>query len=538
MTKYKKGETETSENGEASFEVEKNSAVEDKLENNPETQIKMLITNNKTKEVSNVVVKLYHTNQSIHLQEGKRMGKDTSTSLLADHLEGHWKRNMTDNINAITDANEQLKAMVLKSGMATRARTGSGEPILHCDMCSYSSAVKHRLNMLKISTHSGKIKTIKMSASKRKSWPNKSIEIPKVAPKKLIKDVESVGKVSEPKEIPITTTFPCTKCGFVYNSENDLVCHSELKHSSAIVNKKTVQHVKEAEETKSDATSNTQEQKTKQDSIIITTEIEKKDQQEQDQKVAEEQQKEEFLDREKERLYIEAENWRKTAQYLDLDLKQALKSNEKLVKDKLGMEEDYKKVTSTAGHLQEKVYALEEEVKEMKLKVELDNEEKEKALFANEELQRALDQEGVPKRPLCNCRFPTIDVLGGHMDLQHQDGQLNNVSDNEVMENSDQSGYGNTKDYQLISVKCTKCNETFQNNHLLGIHMKKHKRDEQKVINCNNCEFKTSNENSYMEHIIESHSTIHICQTCNNKFPSKNEMVEHMKREHSSQPSK
>ena len=48
MKNYKKGETETTENGEYSFKVEKNSVVDDKNKNNPETQIKLLITNNKT----------------------------------------------------------------------------------------------------------------------------------------------------------------------------------------------------------------------------------------------------------------------------------------------------------------------------------------------------------------------------------------------------------------------------------------------------------------------------------------------------------
>ena len=54
---------------------------------------------------------------------------------------------------------------------------------------------------------------------------------------------------------------------------------------------------------------------------------------------------EEFLDIEKDRLHTEAENWRKLAQDLDLDLKSTLKSNEKLVKDQLGVKEDYQKVT-------------------------------------------------------------------------------------------------------------------------------------------------------------------------------------------------
>ena len=136
------------------------------------------------------------------------------------------------------------------------------------------------------------------------------------------------------------------------------------------------------------------------------------------------------------------------------------------------MEEDYQKVTSTAGHLQEKVYALEEEVKEMRLKVDLDNEEKEKALIAFEELQRSLDQEGIPKCPLCNRRFPTIDVLEGHMGIVHPSGQENQIAGEGEMENSNQSGYGTTEQYQLVAVKCKKCDVTFKNNHLLANHMK------------------------------------------------------------------
>ena len=88
---------------------------------------------------------------------------------------------------------------------------------------------------------------------------------------------------------------------------------------------------------------------------------------------------EEFLDREKERLYTEAENWRKTAQDLDMDLKSALKSNEKFIKENLGVKEDYQKVSEVAGELQGKVHNLQEEVKEIKLKIELDIKAKDKA---------------------------------------------------------------------------------------------------------------------------------------------------------------
>ena len=76
MIQYTKGQSEFSDNGEVTISVEKNSAVEDSNQNNPETQIKMTVTNNKINETTKVVIKLYHTNQSIHLKGGKRMGEN------------------------------------------------------------------------------------------------------------------------------------------------------------------------------------------------------------------------------------------------------------------------------------------------------------------------------------------------------------------------------------------------------------------------------------------------------------------------------
>ena len=47
MRMYKKDNTETSEDGNVTIKVEKTSAVEDQDENNPESQIKMMISNKK-----------------------------------------------------------------------------------------------------------------------------------------------------------------------------------------------------------------------------------------------------------------------------------------------------------------------------------------------------------------------------------------------------------------------------------------------------------------------------------------------------------
>ena len=100
---------------------------------------------------------------------------------------------------------------------------------------------------------------------------------------------------------------------------------------------------------------------------------------------------------------------------------------------------------------------------------------------------------------------------------------------NEDMENSNQSGYGETDQYQLVAVQCKKCDETLSNNYLLRIHMRKHVRKETEVLKCISCDFESTDENSYLNHIIDTHSTVHICQNCNNRFPSKNKLIEHVK---------
>ena len=173
MLQYSKTQTETTEDGAVTFLVEKNSSVEDVDENNPETQIKMSVTNNTSKEKNNVVIKMYHTNQSIHLQGGKRMGMVTSTYLLADCLEKHWTDYMKENMVGIEETNILLKTMVINTGVTTRARSSSGDPLLNCEHCSYTCALKHQLNTHKISKHGVTVHPI--TSNKRKSSQTRAL---------------------------------------------------------------------------------------------------------------------------------------------------------------------------------------------------------------------------------------------------------------------------------------------------------------------------------------------------------------------------
>ena len=180
----------------------------------------------------------------------------------------------------------------------------------------------------------------------------------------------------------------------------------------------------------------------------------------------------------------------------------------------------------------------------MKIKMDLDIKAKDKAEFELETLKADLDLEGIPKCPICGKWFPNNDVIKGHMDIVHNGNgqnnykQVNKVADNEGMENSEQSGYGITEDYQLVAVQCKKCDETLQNNHLLRIHMRKHTNKDSQILKCINCEFETTEENIYLNHIVDNHSTVHICQTCDRRFNTKKELLEHMENDHGLNKSK
>ena len=388
MKTYKKGDVETTK--EIDIIVEKNTAVIDNLKNNPETQVKITVKNNETNEKSNVMIKLYHTNQSIHLQGGKRMGNVTSTSLVADLMEAKWRMIMKECMINIIEINGILKNMPINANMNLRSRTSSGDQILYCDKCSYTTPLKHKMTTHKMSFHGAfreKKVTIKTIPLKRKSSPNKSLEVKKVVKQKVTKEAlkEAISAVTEQKDQDISNkqqkealkeaispdtdekdqdistnqqkevglnNNQCTDCGFFYNSKKELSAHIVTMHKTESHHKPiTIQQV---------------------DNIL--TDMAKKEAEKNDSREVEE-----FLDEEKEKFKAEVENLKKVVIEIDLDLKSALKANEKLIKEKLFVQEDYDKCARAAGHLQERVHTLGEEVKEVNQRSELDKKEKEQA---------------------------------------------------------------------------------------------------------------------------------------------------------------
>ena len=63
----------------------------DRVNNNPVSVIKLKVTEITTKFESKVTLKLYHSNQGVHIQGGRRNCKVTSCSLVANFFQEYFK---------------------------------------------------------------------------------------------------------------------------------------------------------------------------------------------------------------------------------------------------------------------------------------------------------------------------------------------------------------------------------------------------------------------------------------------------------------
>ena len=65
-------------------------------------------------------------------------------------------------------------------------------------------------------------------------------------------------------------------------------------------------------------------------------------------------------------------------------------------------------------------------------------------------------------------------------------------------------------------------------NKSLREHMQKHIQDQREVLPYYYCDFKTSSENVFLNHISSVHGAGHTCLTCNNTFKTQEEMINHV----------
>ena len=95
----------------------------DKKDNNPATIIKLKVTELATNFESNVTLNLYHSNQGVHLQGGRRNGKVTSCSLVATFLMEFFKNVKASQGKRIYNVRYALLNVDLRKNFGNKAKT-------------------------------------------------------------------------------------------------------------------------------------------------------------------------------------------------------------------------------------------------------------------------------------------------------------------------------------------------------------------------------------------------------------------------------
>ena len=238
MLKYVKGQSEASDK--STIEVESSTAVVDLVKNNPETMIKFIVKDNETKLETKVNVKLYHTNQTIHLQGGKRTGRTTSTSLVADCLERLWIKILENNKDKIDKLNRLLITLDTKGVKDLRKGSFNKVSDQHpCDKCEYKTAHKFQLNSHKIRAHNEKAKP-KPKLAKVLKQPN-SYMLKHCTKSKgaLLSSLETIKEGNEAK-VDDSLVNKCKKCNICCNNLQDMNQHMELMHKEENKNDNTI----------------------------------------------------------------------------------------------------------------------------------------------------------------------------------------------------------------------------------------------------------------------------------------------------------
>ena len=187
LMKLNKGYSEV--NNGIRLEVESKMNQVDNVNNNPTTVIKMKVTEIKTDFESKVTMNLYHSNQGVHLQGGRRKGSITSCSLLAIFLEDFFKKVQITQSVRIQNIRDVLLGLDLRKNYGKNQTLKKGQKVakekkeqFNCSQCHYKTILEtemkrhtykmyHKDNLEEL----GKIEQLKLvdSAESTKVQPSK-----------------------------------------------------------------------------------------------------------------------------------------------------------------------------------------------------------------------------------------------------------------------------------------------------------------------------------------------------------------------------
>ena len=151
---------------------------------NPEASVWYDVTDLRTGITSKCVQHMYHTNQGVHLQGGKRIGKVTTTSMVADYLEKEWTELIQvsgDIIKHNIKAIENIDIKQFETELKNKQKNGVGgsktdinNQVKHdCFMCDYKSVFDYQMKR-----HMYMIHDIKLDMKRKNAARMVSVRVP------------------------------------------------------------------------------------------------------------------------------------------------------------------------------------------------------------------------------------------------------------------------------------------------------------------------------------------------------------------------
>ena len=444
---------------------------EDKADNNPKTVMRWKITDLKNKFESKVTMNLYHTNQGVHLQGGRKNGQVTTCSIAADMFETWSMIVSKQKSERIRILKETMMGMDLRkkpfqtaSRLLVKAGPQRGN-VFKCDLCAYKSVkiteLKRHIFILhrhKTNPHIRKV----TDAKKRLASP------PKTAPpsKKEAEEKE--------KEKDIVNMSDCLNCEFECEDETLLEKHMKDKHEGKL--NYQIYTIKEL--------------KPKNVVQSITTDMVdqafKKMSSDAEKETAEIKQKNTSLNEEVDILKLKVGA-------LSLDLKHERDLVKTIKKEKEEVETNYQEAARTIAEQQGQITIREEQIKVLGELLSLDEK------ISSEEVKASSKEDGWEE--------VYEDVTESGNMLPHQEKSM-------------------------LTIGCKKCDKVLKSDHELREHMKRHIKMQNKMITCSFCDHTTNDENDLINHVVDNHSPKHTCATCNSEFSTKTKMMEHILRDH------
>ena len=478
---------------------------------NPEASVWYEVTDLRSGVSTKCVQHMYHTNQKVHLQGGQRIGKVTTTSMVADYLEKEWadlvqthKDIIERNTEAIANIDINKFETELKNKGCHKQKDFNAKPKHECDMCDYKSVFQYEMVRHMYMKHDMK------TDMKRKISDSSS---PKTVPKTIMN-----SPISPPYKKSKEDEDPTDKTDKSNISESNVEKDKQIEN----LNENIVEMAKRLSSIESE--------------LISTQDLLKETITERD-----------LIQSEYDKCY---------------------KANEGIVKEKKHLEEEFKEAVANLRMATRRNVELEEtlSVTENIMKERELEEDDEDAVVENaEESDSDQDDEEdwVENEPTgklypakvgitfdtnmckkCDKIINNTEEMGSHMRSHMKKSETVKCHYCIFASKDGNQLINHISDIHFNSHICITCGNKFSSKEQLNSHVAtQHTPKPPPKDKCSVCGNEYTNVEQLIEHIIRDHHHLgkntnenKICLTCGNKFETKDEFIGHVVTEHAMKP--